>query len=148
MALEATYSQYKKTNFKIGIVILIGFGLYCAYDGYFKEKFINKHTVDGRPDLTLQFNQNAPYVLIPVAAVLGLWFLLVKDRKITAEADGITINGREKIAYDSIEKIDKTYFETKEYFVLTYKNESGGETERRLDGRNYDNRIRTRSGAK
>lgn len=139
MAIEATYSQHKKQNLVIGIVVLLAFGIYCIYDGYLNEKFRRKHTIEGKPDGTLAFNQKAPFFLLPGAVVLAIWIHLVKGRKIAAEADGIIINGKEKITYESIEKIDKTYFETKDYFDVTYKNESGGETERRLDGRAYDN---------
>jgi hypothetical protein len=139
MAIEATYAKYKKNNFLIGIIILLVFGIYCMYDGYFNDKFQRKHTIDGKPDGTLKFNQKVPFVLLPGAAILVIWMQLVKNRKITAESEGININGKETITYDSIEKIDKTYFETKEYFDITYKNESGSESKRRLDGRDYDN---------
>ena len=34
MAVVAPYCQYKKTNFKIYIVMLLAFAVYFAYDGY------------------------------------------------------------------------------------------------------------------
>jgi hypothetical protein len=140
MAIEATYSKYKKQNFIIGIILLIGLGAYCTYDGYFNERFRDRHTsIEGKPDSTLVFNQKAPFFCLAGAVVLAIWFGMVKDRKIVAESDGIVINGKEKLTYQSIEKIDKTYFESKGYFIVTYKNEAGKEVERRFDGRAYDN---------
>ncbi len=140
MAVEAFYSKYKKQNFIIGIVLLLAFGSYCVYDGYFSDKFKEKHTtIEGKPDSTLAFNRKAPVFLLSGAVALAVWFLAVKNRKITADSDGIIIDGKEKLTYQSIVKIDKTYFESKDYFVITYKDESGREAECRLSGRNYDN---------
>ena len=140
MAIEATCSKYKKQNFIIGIVLLIGLGAYCTYDGYFNEKFRDMHTSnEGKPDSTLVFNQKAPFFCLAGAVALAIWFAIAKNRKIVAESDGIVINGKEKLAYESIEKIDKTYFESKGYFVVTYKDEAGKEVERRFDDRAYDN---------
>jgi hypothetical protein len=140
MAIEATYSRYKKQNFIIGIVILLALGAYCTYDGYFNESFRRKHTsADGEPNSTLVFNQKAPFFCLAGAVALAIWLQFVKKRKIAAEADSIIIDDKEKIAYQSIEKIDKTYFDSKEYFVVTHKNEAGRKIERRLSGRDYDN---------
>jgi hypothetical protein len=140
MSAEAPYSKFKKQNFIIGIVLLLVFGAYCMYDGYFNDKFKEKHTtIEGKPDGTLVFNQKAPFFCLAGAVALAVWFGAAKNKKIVAESDGIVINGKEKIAYDSVEKIDRTYFETKDYFIITYKDESGKEAERRLSGRDYDN---------
>jgi len=49
------------------------------------------------------------------------------------------LSTKERIACDSIEKIDKTYFESKGYFVITYKDSQGGEVVRKLSNRTYDN---------
>lgn len=140
MAIEATYSKYRKQNFIIGIVLLIGLSAYCTYDGYFNERFREKHTsIDGRPDSTLAFNQKAPFFCLAGAVALAIWLRAVKNRKIVAESDGIIINDKEKLTYQSIEKIDRTYFDSKDYFVIAYKDEAGREVERRLSGRDYDN---------
>jgi len=140
MAVEAIYSKYKKQNFKIGIILLIGLGAYCTYDGYFSEKFRDRHTsIEGKPDSTLVFNQKAPFFCLAGAVAFAIWLGMAKNRKIVAESDGIVINGKEKLTYQSIEKIDKTYFESKGYFVIAYKSEAGKEVERRFDGRTYDN---------
>jgi hypothetical protein len=43
-----------------------------------------------------------------------------------------------KIPYDAIEKIDKTYFETKGFFTVIYQGDNGREVRRRLCERDYD----------
>jgi hypothetical protein len=140
MAVEATYSKYKRQNFIIGIILLLAFGAYCVYDGYFNDTFREKHTTaEGKADSTLVFNRKAPIFCFAGAIGLAVWFMAVKNRKITADSDGIVIDGKEKLTYQSIVKIDKTYFESKDYFVVTYKDESGSEAERRFSGRDYDN---------
>jgi hypothetical protein len=60
MAIIAPYSQYKKTNFKIGIVLLLAASVYFFYDGNHNQKFISRHTSNGKPDSTLVFNRKAP----------------------------------------------------------------------------------------
>jgi hypothetical protein len=140
MAITAPLSKYKKQTYLIWMAILIGFGVYCVYDGYFSDNFKAKHSdAEGNPDSTLVFNQKAPPYLIGAAVVIGIYFFAVSGRKIVAEDNELIINDKEKIAYDSIEKIDKTNFKSKGYFVITYKDSSGREISRKISGRMYDN---------
>ncbi|GAJ14894.1 unnamed protein product, partial [marine sediment metagenome] len=122
----------------IYIVILIGFAGYCVYDGYFNEKFIEKHTKDGKPDSTLVFNQKAP----PFLALGALWFgfcaFQSRSKKVVADENAIS-SGKKTITYDSIEKIDKTYFKSKGYFIITCKNEGEKQQQLKLSDRDYDN---------
>jgi len=140
MAIEAPYSKYNKTNFKIAIIVLVGMALWFAYDGYLSDSYREKHTnSDGTADSSLVFNRKAPFFLAGAAIVLVVWFGLVKDKKVVADEKGLVLNEKEEIAYDSIEKIDRTYFEPKGYFVITYKDDGGNEVERKLSNRTYDN---------
>ena len=139
MAVEATFSKYKKTNFKIGIIVLVGLGIWFGYDGHFNEKFEQKHTDEqGNPDSTMVFNQKAPPYMIGVGILIGVYFLVVKGKKVVADDNGITVGGK-TIAYDSIEKVDKTHFESNGDFALTYKDESGQESDLKISNRTYDN---------
>jgi len=86
MTIEAPYSKYKKTNFKILIAALIGLAVWSAYDGYFSEGFRKQHTdSEGVADSTLVFNQKAPFCLVAAAVFFGVWFVKVKNKKITVE---------------------------------------------------------------
>ena len=42
MAIEAPVSKYKRTNFKIYIIICAVLAVWFAYDGYLNENFIGK----------------------------------------------------------------------------------------------------------
>jgi hypothetical protein len=146
MAIEAPYSKYSKTNFKIAIAVCIGLAIVFAYDGYLskyewslRRNFYEKHVKDGKADSDMVFNRKSPFVLVPLAAVLIGWFWLRKNQKLVADEDGLAINANEKIAYDSIQKIDKTYFASKHYFTVTYKDKDGNEVGRKLSSRKYDN---------
>ena len=138
MAIEAPLSKFKKNNKKIFIAVLLGLAVWFAYDGYFNETFIEKYTKDGVPDGTLVFNQKAPYFMVGAAVLLGISLFIVKNKKIVAD-DNNLIACKTTIPYDSIEKIDKTNFDTKGYFVITYKDDSGKETDLKLNDRTYDN---------
>ena len=139
MAIEAPLSKHKKNNFRIGIVVLVGLAIWFAYDGYRSEEFIKKHTdQNGKPDSTLVFNRKAPPYLVGAAVLLGVYLFAIKDKKVVADESSLII-GKRQIAYDSIEKIDKTHFDSKGYFVITYKDCQGADTSLTLSDRIYDN---------
>ncbi len=140
MAIEAPYSKYRRTNFKIAIVILVIFAGWFFYDGYYNEDFIKKNTdAEGNPDSTLAFNQKSPPWLILAAVAAGAYLFIISSRKIIAEENELIISHKEKIPYDSIQKIDKTHFESKGFFIITYNDKDGPEVRRRLSDRAYDN---------
>jgi len=140
MVIEAPLSKYKRTNYKIYIVVCVAAALWFGYDGYFSNKFKEKHTQkDGTPDSTLVFNQWAPPFFIAGAILLGLLLSKIRHRKIVADENGLIISDKETIPYDSIQKIDKTYFDSKGYFIITQKDKNGREVIHKLSDRDYDN---------
>jgi len=140
MAIEAPYSKYSKNNFKIGIVVCIALVIWCVYDAYFNEKFKEKYTdADGNPTGWLVINRKAPPYLIGAAALLGVYLFAMKDKKVLADENELIISDKERISYDSIQQIDKTYFEKKGFFVITYKDKDGKEARHKLNERTYDN---------
>jgi hypothetical protein len=139
MAIEAPLSKHKKNNFRIGIVVLVGLAIWFAYDGYRSEEFIKRHTdQNGKPDSTLAFNRKAPPYLVGAAVLLGVYLFAIKDKKVVADESSLIV-GKRQIAYDSIEKIDKTHFDSKGYFVITYKDYQGVDASLTLSDRIYDN---------
>ncbi len=139
MAVIAPYCQYKKTNFKIYIVLLLIAGAYFAYDGFYNKKFISKHTTIGQPDSTLAFNRKSPPFFVAGAVILAVWFLMVKDRKLVADDDALIFSEKDKIPYSSIESINKTNYESKGFFVIEYKLPNGQKSQREISDRTYDN---------
>lgn len=146
MAIEAPLGRYKKNNLKIYIVVCVIFAVVFAYDGYLSEyewshrrSFYEKHVKDGRPDDTMIFNQKAPIFLGVAAVALGIRLWAIKNRKLIADENELVVSDRQKIPYDSIEKIDKTFFGKKGFFVITYKDEDGSEVNLKLSDRTYDN---------
>ena len=146
MAIEAPISKHKKTNLKIYIAVCIIFAFVFAYDGYLsrykwshRRSFYEKHVKDGRGDETMIFNQITPIVLAAAAIGLAARLRALKDKKLLADENGLIISDKEKIAYDSIQKIDKTHFESKGFFVVTYRGNNEREVNRKLNDRTYDN---------
>ena len=146
MPIEAPLSKYKKNNFKIYIVVCIVFTIWFGYDGYLskyqwshRRSFYEKHVKEDQPDDTMIFNRIAPIFLVILAAALAGRFSTVKNRKLLADENELIINNKEKISYDSIQKIDKTHFDSKGFFLITYKDKTGGEINRKLSVKNYDN---------
>ena len=137
MAIEAPLSSYKKKNILIVVAVLIGVGAWFAYDGYKNPDFIKKHTVDGVADSTLNFNRKAPPFMIGAGILLGIYFVVIKGKKIVADENEL-IAGSTTVSYDSIEKINKTHFDKKGFFIVTYS-QGGQNKELKLSDRTYDN---------
>jgi hypothetical protein len=140
MAIEAPLSRYKRNNFLIYIAVCLVAGAWFAYDGYLNKAFISKHTnAEGQADFDLAFNRIAPPFCVAAAVLLTGYFLVIRNRKLVADDDGLIVAGKEKIPYDAIERIDKTHFEKKGSFAITYRRSDGRETQCRLNDRQYDN---------
>jgi hypothetical protein len=216
MAIEAPYSKYSRTNFKIGIAVSMVAAIVFAYDGYVskyewsrRRAFYEKHTkkllfsvqagietdldnstvseklreqfeASGNPlsqnvtvsvkepsstwrvtdasrqysirkedsalkvykegpDQTMMFNRISPIFFVAAAAVLAIWLRARQDKKLVADENELIISDKVRIRYDSIEKIDKTHFESKGYFIITFKDSRGREVNRKLGDRKYDN---------
>ncbi len=139
MAVIAPMGKYRKHSFMIYIFVCLGFAAWFTYDGYFSQKFIESHTIDGMPDATLKANRYGPYVLVVIAALLGLRWWMVKDKKVVADGKALIFDDGVRIEYSSIEKIDKTQFDKKGSFIITYKDSSGRQINRTLCDKNWDN---------
>jgi len=91
------------------------------------------------PDGIMLFNRISPIAFLAGAIVFAASWWRCKDDKVVAEATELVIAGRERIAYDTIEGIDKTHFEKKGFFTIIYKPNGDAEVRRTLNARNYDN---------
>ncbi len=139
MAIEAPLSKHKKTSFKIYIAVCTVLAVWFWYDGYFSEKFREKNTnADGSPNSTLIFNQKSPPFFIGVAVLLGVYLFAARNKKVIADENELIISDKDRIPYDSIQKIDKTHFDSKGFFLITY-NKGGGEVNFKLSDKTYDN---------
>jgi len=139
MPIEAPLSKHKKNNLKLYIALCIILAAWFAYDGYYNETFIKKHTDSaGKPESTLTFNRNSPPYLIAFAALLCAYMFAIRNKKLIADETALTA-GALKIPYDSIEKIDKTHFDSNGYFIITYKNQQGIPAALKLSDKTYDN---------
>jgi len=139
MALVAPLSKYKVKTFLIYMAVLVGFAAWLFYDGHYNQSFKEKHAPDGKPDGTMVFNQKAPAYLVGAAALLGVYLLVIRNKKVVAEDNALVIDGKTSIAYDSVQKIDKTDFDAKGHFTFTYKTPDGKEIDRKVSDRDYDN---------
>ncbi len=140
MAIEAPLIKNKKNIFKIYIAVCIGLAIWFGYDGYFNENFKERHTdANGTPDATLAVNQKAPPFFIGAGVLLGAYLFAIRNKKVIADENELIIRDKERIPYDSIQKIDKTLFDSKGYSLITYKDKNGSEVNRKLSDRTYDN---------
>jgi hypothetical protein len=136
--IEAPISKYTRNSLVIGMIALVGFGVYCIYDGYYNQAFIEKYTEDGKPTFELLFNQKSPPFLFVLAAGLAGRWVRIRKRKVVAQDTELVINDKIHIPYDAIEQIDKTLFKKKGVFVVTYT-QSGKKYHQKLSETTYDN---------
>jgi len=139
MAIEAPICKYKKNNLIIYMAVCAGLTIWCIYDGYLNKDFIDKYTVDGKETGWLVINRKAPPYLIGATVLLGVYLLTLRNKRLLADENELIISDKKRIAYDSIQKIDKTYFDKKGFFVITYKNQNGSEIDLKISDRMYDN---------
>jgi hypothetical protein len=148
MAIEAPVSKYTKTNLKIYIAVCVAAAVIFAYDGYLSKykwsgrySFYKKHVLDndGIPTSAMNFNRKAPPFFAGAAALFAVYFFVIKNNKLIADENELVFSAKDKIPYDSIQKIDKTYFDKKGFFVITHKDENGKELDRKISDRKYDN---------
>jgi hypothetical protein len=132
-------SRHKGNTFILYIAMLVLFSLWCVYDGYFNSEFITQHTENGQRDGSLQFNRLSPPVMILAAAGLAVWLYRSRGSSVVAGDTALTLTEGLTVPYDSIQQIDKTHFEKKGFFVITYKTDGDREAIVRLDDRHYDN---------
>jgi hypothetical protein len=136
--IEARISSYTRNSLVIGMIFLVGFGVYCIYDGYYNKAFMEEHTEDGKPNATLLFNQKAPPVMFVVAVLLAGRWACIRKRKVVAAETELVINDKIHIPYETIEQIDKTLFKKKGLFTVTYS-QGGKQRHQKLSENTYDN---------
>ena len=138
--IEAPVSKFKKNNLKIYIIALLALAIWCVYDGYINKEWIEEHTnPDGSAQLYLTVNRQGPFYLGAAAVLFAIWFFAIKDKKIIADENELVISQNEKIPYKSIESINKTDFQKKGKFTITYEIQPGHQISRKLSNRKYDN---------
>jgi len=139
MSVIAPYCQYKKTNFKLGILILLVAAVWFAYDGYKSETFKKRHTKNGQPDSTLAFHRNSPPFFAAGAIVLAIILAKVKGKKIVADEQDLILSDGGKIPYNSIETVNKTEYQSKGFFTVEYKSQDGQKKLCKISNRDFDN---------
>ena len=139
MTLEAPLSRYKKQNMLIAIVALVGLAVWCVYDGHYNKSFIKKHVDEnGNPHGWLVVNRIAPPYLIAGAALTTGYFFAVRNKKVVADESELKACGK-TIEYSAIESINKTHFDSKGFFVVTFKDPQGQNRALKLSKYTYDN---------
>jgi hypothetical protein len=139
MVLVAPASKYKIKTFLIYMAVLVGVAAWFFYDGNYNQAFIEKHSPDGIPDATMTLNKKAPAYLVGTAVLLGVYLLVIRNKKVVAEDSALVIDGKTSIPYDTVQRIDKTDFDAKGHFTFTYKTPDGKEIDRKISDRDYDN---------
>ena len=148
MAIEAPVSKFAKTNIKIYIAVCATVAVIFAYDGYLSKykwsgrySFYKEHVIDndGKPNQTMNFNRISPPFFLGGAVLFTVYFFVMRNKKLIAGEKELVFSNKLKIPYYSIESINKTYFEKKGFFIITYKDRTGRQAERKLSDRKYDN---------
>ncbi len=144
--IEAPVSKFRKNNLKLYIVFCFIGAIIFAYDGYLSEyswsgrrSFYEEHVKDGKADEDMIFNRYAPIFLVGLAGFLACKLSVLKNRKLIADENELIFNDKEKIQCDSIQKIDKTHFDSKGHFIITYRLQNGKDSSRKISSRSYDN---------
>jgi len=139
MAIVAPLSRYRRNNHLIALVICLGLAAWCFYDGRYNQEFIQKHSnPDGTPnDPWLIINRVAPPYLMVAGVLVVANFYRVRNQRVRVDGDTLMIN-RLSIPLKDVVQVDRTHFDTKGFFILSYKS-GGSEKNTKLYARDYDN---------
>jgi hypothetical protein len=88
-------------------------------------------------DHTLLANRYGWPFLIAGGVFTGILLAVTRNKKVVADDKQLVI-GKKVVSYDTIEKINKTHFDKKGFFTLTY-NDGGKSRDITLSERTYDN---------
>ncbi len=139
MDTVAKYSSYRLGNIKIAIFVLLGLSAWFVYDGYYNQKFIDKHTsAEGEADHTLIFHKYVAYFSVPAAGVAAVAFFINRKKRIVAGQDALQVNDGLSIPYDTMEEIDHTEYDTSGKFSITYV-DGGANKKLVLTKKSWDN---------
>jgi hypothetical protein len=117
-----------------------------GYDGYLSKytwskryDFYKKHVIDnnGIPDSDMTINRYGAIVLLALGLYKGFVFWNTKDKKVVADDKGLNYE-KLSIPYGRIDSIDKTYFDSKGYFIVHYRDEQDQVKQVQLSDRQYD----------
>ena len=97
------------------MILSVGFAAYCYYDGWVSEKYLKDPS-------NLWFNRVAAVVLVVVFVVLIIRFFGILKTRVVADESGIDVDGRIKIAWQDLARIDNTH-EAKGLVDLYYTHE-------------------------
>jgi hypothetical protein len=137
MAIIAPLSRYRRNNHMILLAVFLGLAAWFHYDGHFNKEFIDKHTINGKPDDTLTINRKAPPFLMAAGVLVVGNFVRIRNQRIRVDDSALMVNSL-SIPLSTVTQIDKTHFDSKGFFVLWYK-PGDSEKQLKLYARNYDN---------
>lgn len=141
-SVECRASKDPAVRLFIGAVALVGFGLYCIYDGYIAKAFDggSKYPAPEAWDvehindvLSYSLNHFGPFVFIPVGLVLAALAFRTLKRFVIANDEGLVVNGRAQVPWSEFTGIDASLLDAKGVLTLQRKGAPGV----KLDGYHY-----------
>ena len=123
---KAECSATKEPAVRLFIVagILIGFGLWCAFDVHVKKKYEWKEDANTSEVFSYWFNHAGTFVF-PLLGLIPLGLAAVSlRRKLSADDEGIGYVGKEKIPWSAVRSLDASKLADKGIIRLHY--EAGG----------------------
>ncbi len=151
---------YRNARFII-VAMFMGWGIWCAHDGFYKypreneqqkQKFFDRAAKElGRDltaeekqknlegnklphtDLDITLNRVLAFVLPPASLLVLAWTLYNSRGEIRLSGETLSIPGHPPIALSAIQKIDKTRWDKKGIALLEYELPGGGFASAKID---------------
>ena len=122
MAAVATPSKFAmKWNALCGVIIL-GMAAYFYYDGNYNKAYIEKNTIDGKPNLDLRINQSyGPIGCVLTSIYFGFLVFSMSKKRVVVDEKGMTFHDGKNIPLDCLTKIDKSKLKTKGKLFIEYE---------------------------
>ena len=99
MAVVGILTKGRRFKWYLYMAMAAAFSVYCYYDGWINDKY--------KEDLSnLMFNKVLAVVLAVTFVVLVIGFFVIKKTRVVVDENGISVNGKLLIAWDSITELD------------------------------------------
>lgn len=118
--IECTAARDPAVRLFIFAAMMIGFGLWTAYDAYVAGRYPYPEPYELNKYLSHLFNHYTPFVLIPAGLVAAGLAIRHLRRVLAADAEGIGYVGGRKVAWNQIRRLDGSRLKDKGILYLEH----------------------------
>ncbi len=100
--------------------MLLGFGVWCLRDGMGLKRPTDWSLANVNEVAKYVMNVYGPYLFIPLGVIIALWAVVFLRRVLIADGAGIGYQGKGRLAWSDVDRLDATELKTKGVLYLEH----------------------------